>query len=252
MTESPAKEVHRTVTDKSACDFYHVVDLPDGGLPAAQWDLRASADQYLGNVDFAGKDVIEIGPASGFLSFHMENRGARVCCVEPPMERFWDLVPRHDFDLERHKNAFRQHIERVRNSFWYLHHAYRSRVRCFEADAYRLPQSMGRFDIGVLAAVLLHCSSPVRLIESAARLVSRSVVITDIYYPDLDGKPLCRLLPSAGDGVVDTWWNFSPVFFTRYLAVIGFPHSRITRHRQFFVPTQSWIEMFTVVGSRTE
>src|SRR5690242_19020065 len=126
MTDDAARQIHRTVTDKSACDFYHVVELPDGTLPDAQWDLRTSADQYLGGVNFFGKKVVEIGPASGFLSFHMERRGARVTCVEPPTDEFWDLVPRHDVDLEDHKRKFWGHIERVRNSFWFLHHAYRS------------------------------------------------------------------------------------------------------------------------------
>ena len=77
------RQVRRRVTDPAECDFYHVVELPGGELTKAQWDLRETADQYLGGVDFAGKRVLEIGPASGFLSFHMERRGARVFCVEP-------------------------------------------------------------------------------------------------------------------------------------------------------------------------
>ena len=32
-------------------------------------------------VNFAGKRVIDIGPASGFLSFHMERAGAQVVCI---------------------------------------------------------------------------------------------------------------------------------------------------------------------------
>ena len=48
--ENLAKQIHRIVTDKSVCDFYQVVELPDGSLPDAQWDLRASADEYLGRV----------------------------------------------------------------------------------------------------------------------------------------------------------------------------------------------------------
>jgi hypothetical protein len=32
----PSRKSARVVTDKSACDFYHVVELPDGSVPAAQ------------------------------------------------------------------------------------------------------------------------------------------------------------------------------------------------------------------------
>jgi O-methyltransferase len=251
MRESPVKEIRRVVTDKSACDFYHVVELPDGSLPAAQWDLRAAADEYLGGVDFSGKRVIEIGPASGFLSFHMERRGAQVVCIEPPEEAFWDLIPRHEFDLEQHKRVFWRHIERVRNSFWFLHHAYGSRVRLYEADACRLPPALGTFDVGVLASLLTHCSSPVRLIESVANLVRGSLIVTDVYHADLGNQPICRLLPSADNKVIDTWWNFSPTFFTTYLALLGFPHATVSRHRQLFCPTGAWIDMFTVVATRT-
>ena len=92
-TVSPIRRVRQRVTDAADCDFYHVIQLPDGRLTTGQWDLRATADQYLGGVDVDGKRVIEIGPATGFLSFHMERGGAQVVCVEPPMDTFWDLVP---------------------------------------------------------------------------------------------------------------------------------------------------------------
>ena len=96
---SVLRRIQQTVNDLSLCDFYHTVELPDGSLTNAQWDLRGGVNQYLGDVDFSGKSVLEIGPASGFLSFHMEKNGAKVTCIEPPIETFWDLVPRADVDL---------------------------------------------------------------------------------------------------------------------------------------------------------
>jgi hypothetical protein len=53
--DSPIKEIRRIVTDPSVCDFYHAVELPDGSVPAAEWDLRATAHEYLGGVGFSGK-----------------------------------------------------------------------------------------------------------------------------------------------------------------------------------------------------
>jgi predicted nicotinamide N-methyase len=35
-------------------------------------------DPYLGNFDFVGKRVLDVGAASGFLTFEMEKRGAEV------------------------------------------------------------------------------------------------------------------------------------------------------------------------------
>jgi len=56
-------------------------------------DLRGGVDEYLGKVAFAGRRVLEIGPASGFLTFEMEKRGADVVSVEVTAEHGWDFVP---------------------------------------------------------------------------------------------------------------------------------------------------------------
>ena len=54
------------------CDFYHMVDIPGHGLVKGQWDLRGREADYLGAVPLNGRSVLEIGPASGHLSFWME------------------------------------------------------------------------------------------------------------------------------------------------------------------------------------
>lgn len=245
-----ATRVERTAPAQRACEFYHVSDLPDGTATAGQWDLRQSADDYLGRVDFAGKRVIEIGPASGFLSFHMERQGARVAAIEPPMQSFWDLVPQAAVDAGSARGTFGAHIMHIRNSFWFLHRLYGSGVECYEADAYRLPPQPVRFDIGVLASVLLHVSSPVRMLESVAATVEGQLVIVERYFPEIAAEPLCRLLPTAANRSLETWWDFSPRFFEQYLGVLGFPHTTVTRHRQFFLATNQWYDFFTIVGSR--
>ena len=242
------KQVRRRVTDPAECDFYHVVELPGGELTKAQWDLRETADQYLGGVDFAGKRVLEIGPASGFLSFHMERRGARVFCVEPPMDAFWDLVPWPDAGATQ--QGFAAHIARIRNSFWYLHGLYRSKVECYEADLYNLPSGLPRFDTAVFGSVLLHCCSPVKMLQAVGNLVDGQIVVTERFFAELADQPVCRLLPSRENGVRETWWEFSPLFFQQYLGIIGFPRCTVTRHRQWYAAGDSWIDMFTIVASR--
>ena len=62
--------------------FYHSMDLPESGFVDGLVDLRPYVDEYLGNVDFAGRRVLEIGPASGYLTFHMEGQGAEVVALE--------------------------------------------------------------------------------------------------------------------------------------------------------------------------
>jgi hypothetical protein len=149
------------------------------------------------------------------------------------------------------RSAFGSHIERIRNSFWYLHQLYDSSVECYEVDAYRIPPQPTKFDIGVVASVLLHVSSPVRMLESVAAVVGDRIILTERYFPELADWAVCRLLPTAANGSLETWWEFSPKFFEQYLGVLGFPHVTVTRHRQFFATIGEEWEMFTIVGARS-
>jgi hypothetical protein len=251
MLTGGVRRVYREVTSIEDCDFYHVVDLPDGTTTRGQWDLRTTADEYLGNVEFSGKRVLEIGPASGFLSFHMEACGARVAVIEPPMESFWDLVPYAAVNLDEVRATFASHVERIRNSFWYLHRLRNSNVESYEVDAYQIPVQPRKFDMAVLASVLLHTSSPVRLLASAAALVTDQIVIVERYFEGLADRPVCRLVPTEAKRSLETWWEFSPKFFEQYLGVLGFRQIGMTRHRQFFATINQEWELFTIVGARS-
>jgi 16S rRNA A1518/A1519 N6-dimethyltransferase RsmA/KsgA/DIM1 with predicted DNA glycosylase/AP lyase activity len=41
-------------------------------------------DDYLGHVELRGKRILEIGPASGFLTVEMEKRGALLAASTSP------------------------------------------------------------------------------------------------------------------------------------------------------------------------
>ena len=75
------------------CEFYHTMDIPRIGVVRGQWDLRGGVDAYLGGVNLAGKRVLEVGPASGFLTTEMEKRGADVVALEVTDDPGWDFVP---------------------------------------------------------------------------------------------------------------------------------------------------------------
>lgn len=77
-----------------------------------------------------------------------------------------------------------------------------------------LPAELGQFDVALLAAVLLHTRSPVCVLESCARLVTGSIIITEMYLPELGEGPVCSLVPTMDNNAWDTWWRFTPRFFT--------------------------------------
>src|SRR5580765_4149381 len=66
----------RFVDSLDDCFFYHTMELPEFGLVRGQWDLRGRFDDYVGGTSVAGKSVIDVGTATGFLSFESEKRGA--------------------------------------------------------------------------------------------------------------------------------------------------------------------------------
>jgi hypothetical protein len=47
------------------CYFYHHMDLPGVGEVGSGWDLRPTVDAYLGNLDFRGKRVLDVGAQAG-------------------------------------------------------------------------------------------------------------------------------------------------------------------------------------------
>src|SRR5204863_8950700 len=89
----------RLVTSPEGCYFYHSIELPQLGLQVGQWDLRDDIDAYLGHQSFASKRVVDVGTASGFVSFELEKRGADVIAFDRDLDDRSDdmgLVPFSD------------------------------------------------------------------------------------------------------------------------------------------------------------
>src|SRR6266487_4679102 len=213
------------VDDVADCYFYHTVELPGYGvIEGRDWDLRGGVDEYLGKLDLAGQRVLEIGPASGFLTFEMEKRGAEVISVEVTAEHGWDFVPYPASKLEEILGPRQIVMQRLKNSYWFSHAAHQSRAKVYYGDVYNLPSALGKFDIAVMAAVLLHCRDPLRIVEQCGKM-AKSLIIADKFHPDLEGAPICRLGPTRQNFLWHTWWHFSTQFFTQFLDVMGFTGS---------------------------
>src|SRR5262245_43660718 len=79
MSEAPERSLFATprhVESIEECYFYHTMELPNLGVQHGHWDLRNRFRDYTGAVDVAGKSVLDIGTATGFLSFEAERFGA--------------------------------------------------------------------------------------------------------------------------------------------------------------------------------
>jgi len=229
VTDEKIFATPRKVEDVADCYFYHTMELPGRGvIEGRDWDLRGRVDEYLGNVDFAGQRVLEIGPASGFLTFEMEKRGADVISVEVTDEHGWDFVPYPDARLEEVFGPRRIVMQQLKNSYWFSHAALQSKAK-------------------VHYGVLLHCRDPLGIVEQC-RKRAKTLIIVDKFHLDLEGAPVCRLAPTPENFLWHTWWHFSTQFFAQFLTVMGFTASEPTTHEQFHRGRAH--KLFTIVGQR--
>jgi hypothetical protein len=231
------------------CAFYHAIELPDVGVRPWHWDLRGRVDEYLGGVDLAGMRVLEVGPASGFLTAAMEDMGADVLALELPEHHAWDFVPQATLDREEVVPERVAGMRMLRNGFWFAHAALGLRAKVFYGSVDELPPD-DEFDVSVLAAVLLHTRDALGMLEACAARTRETLVVVERPFAELvpSDRPLCGLIPSAENEIWDTWWTFSPAFIAQFCELMGFREIAVTTHTQQHVAGP--VDMFTVVASR--
>ena len=121
-------------------------------------------------------------PGQRVLSFHMENQGAQVTCVEPPLSL--SVGCRAVCRLRSGALAARVHRRNPESAQLVL--VCPSPETIARAPAgnrpYAIPAAAGQFDVGLLASVL-HCRRPFDLLESVARRTERTMIITEIWNP---------------------------------------------------------------------
>ena len=240
----------RDVRTAGDCYWYHTMNIPGLGRVEGEWDLSRDPAAYLGRTDFRGMRVLEVGPASGFLSFWMERAGAEVVSVDVAEDFVFDVVPFAGMDRKALSDGFVGAQRQVQNGYWLAHRAFGSRNRVHYGSGYRIPAELGQFDIGLLASVLLHNANPIAMIDQVAQRVRRRLIIADLCHDEIPGSalPTIQFYPSVGNGVWHTWWRFSEPFFVEVLKVMGFPNTTVSRSVQPYRGNPYAIS--TVIGER--
>lgn len=265
------------VDDLDQCFFYHSVDVPGHGSVDGEWDLRGREAAYLGGVDFAGKRVLELGTADGFLSFHMERHGAEVVSYDLSPDFSWDAVPfarkLEDRDARDHlegdwvraNDRFRDRISKLNNAYWLCHRATGSKAKVVYGDVYSVPHEIGNVDVTTFGALLLHTRDPFAALARSLSLTTETVIVTEqlarlhrppalawtgSLVPRRLRKPAMRFLPDwQGSQGADGWWRLTPEVVVAFVGVLGFERTTVTYHSQLYKGANR--KMFTVVGRRT-
>jgi O-methyltransferase len=239
------------------CYFYHCSLLPDGSFVDGPWDLLDNESEYLGGIDLAGRSVLEFGPASGWITVWMAKQGADVVILDLGWDLSTDLIPLAQFELAQTRWEQVAFAGRVENAWWYLRKAYGHSARAVYAPIYDLPADLGRYDVSVFASILLHLRDPFRALEQAAAVTDDTIVVVEplgVPAEDID-RPILFWNPTESANP-NGWWLLTPGVITNMLAILGFPNSTVTYHRQYFrpetAPGSAPVEatLFTVVARR--
>ena len=172
----------RYVDSLDDCLFYHTMELPGLGVVNGQWDLRGRFDDYVGGVKVEGKTVLDVGAATGFLSFESEANGAsHVVSLDMSDARqqtflpFKDKLYYHDYESFIPYHAVT--IDKWKNAYWLCHRLLGSKADVFYGDVYDLPPELGQFDVTIVGAVLEHLSDQITALASISRLTKDTMVI---------------------------------------------------------------------------
>jgi SAM-dependent methyltransferase len=249
----------QTVTDLGACYFYHTMDLPGHGRVDGEWDLRDGVRAYLGAVDLRGQRVLEVGTASGFVCFAMEQWGAEVVALDLSPAQTADIVPFARADVEQASRDHQEHVQKLNNAFWLCHRLLGSRARVVYGTAYALPEGIGPVDVATFGCVLLHLRDPFLALANVARLTRQTMIITEplvvrswlkrFFLRNIAGPALLFFPQFRTATPLTTWWVLTAKVLENWLGVLGFEDTRVSYHRQRFHGRD--VQLFTVVGQRT-
>ncbi|MFN2464901.1 MAG: class I SAM-dependent methyltransferase [Candidatus Dormibacteria bacterium] len=200
--------------------WYHTIDLPDGTTTAGYFDTRSLPEQVRWPAALQGGLCLDVGTFDGFWAFEMERRGAEgVVAVDiddpadldwPPGSESWGTEQVQAWGSQRGP-GFAEAAQRLG-----------SRVERLNRSVYDLdPADVGRFDVVLCGALLLHLRDPVRALERMREVCAGELVLVECLDPVLDllarGIPAARFAPGR-----DQWWRANLAGLRRMVEVAGF------------------------------
>jgi hypothetical protein len=252
----------QSVASIDDCFFYHTMQVPGYGVRPGQWDLRNTIDDYLGQMNFKNKRVLDVGTADGFISFHVEKQGAESIGYDLSEQDAWDTIPFAQYDYKQSVLASKALIKKLNNAFWFSHHALDSKAKMVYGTVYTIPREIGPVDVSIFGSILLHVRDPFAALQSALAITTETVVVAELLRGDWLsyvlrrlGLPHMHFLPDFNKiEPKDTWWYLSPAAIIRMVGALGFEDTRIHYHTQQYGAWGNYARMpyYTVIARRTK
>lgn len=214
-----------------------------GSVGAEQgWDLRGRFDEYIGHVPLEGRTVLDVGAASGFLSFEAEQRGAMVTSFDAG-----SIEDRDDRDLDN-LDAIEE-IRMMLAGYDIAHHAFNSKAKIARGSVYRLSKLVPQHEVVIVGQILVHLKDPFSALREAAACCSDTLIIVEGSFDA--PMPYAYF---AGDVAATSYWHLSNAMYRDWLGRFGF--AIVQESKAFYTCNHSQSlpqhEVWTFVARRKE
>ncbi len=189
------------------------MDLPGLGEVKGQWDLRGRFNDYIGHVPLAGKTFLDVGAASGFLSFEAERRGAIVTSFDVDGQSRHQYLPNTSgprIDAQR--------FRRRRNAYDLAHRLLGAKAHVVLGDVYDLSARVEPHDIILVGQVLAHLRDPLAALHQVAAVTRETLIIVEGSFES--EQPLAVFVGSGR--IYYSWWHLSSGLYRHWLQILGF------------------------------
>jgi SAM-dependent methyltransferase len=213
---------NRYISSPDECWFYHVMDLPEFGTVNhfGSWDLRGRFDDYVSHTALAGKTLLDVGCASGFLTFEAEKRGAAVTSFDVSGGDVVNIDPKTDLAAKRTE------VVRMQNGYWLAHRLLNSKAHVVYGDACELARFVDPTDVVLIGQMLVHVRDPLAIIEQACKVAKETIIIAEGSW-EAD-QPLANFIGAQYPGV-NAWWHLSSGCYRASLSTFGFDLAKVTK-----------------------
>jgi len=251
--ETP-QDNYRHIERLEDCFFYHTIEVPGFGEVRGHWDLRGRFKEYIGGVDLTGKSVIDIGAATGFLSFESERAGAtRVVSFDIANAGQQSFLPFKDklysTDYASWAKQYDAELEQWKNAYWLCHRLLNSKAEVYYGNIYEIPAELGPFDVAIVGSVLEHLSDQISALASISRITRETLVIIS---PLLDIDERIAQFGALADHPENdfTWWIYSKGVYREVLKMLGFNIVSVTSGEYYYHHGERLEKRHTLVAVR--
>ena len=242
------------------CIFYHWMDLPYFPSTAGyvtvpgSWDLRGRAQDYLGGVELAGKSVLDVGTATGWISFEAERQGAAQVVgldmaddVQPQYVPYVQYVDRDKPQIEEVAKTTKVKPS-VRRGYWLCHRLFNSSAKVVYGNIYKVGDHISGADVVIVGQILVHQRDPLEALLQCARVADDTLVIIEGSFES--DRPLMQF--GGVNGNYYSWFLLSTSLYAEYLKILGFEIRSITKnqYRCTHVDAPPEMEIWTIVAKR--